>query len=165
MVTGTQRDQLRKPRLSRLGFSLIEVTIALGIAAFCLVSMIGLIPVGLNNCGIAALQTEAINLLSAVAADLRNAPTAGVNAGFSPRYNIQVGDPTQSTVFYVNEDGGNSSVLGPKSQYRVSVTTVYQPNSGQTRATWENVNVSWPAAANSKFGQATLETSVSLARN
>lgn len=61
------------PRALR-AFTLVEVTLALGIAVFCLVVVFGLLTVGLNTSAISVEQTNAVNLLSVVANDLRTAP-------------------------------------------------------------------------------------------
>ena len=65
-------------RLSRqtTAFSLVEVTLALGIMAFCLVAIFGLLPTGLNTSRDAIAQTVAANIAGAIGADLRQAPAA-----------------------------------------------------------------------------------------
>ena len=55
-------------------FSLIEVTLALGIAAFCLIAVFGLMPVGVQTNRNATSQTAATNIMAAVIADLRATP-------------------------------------------------------------------------------------------
>ena len=56
---------------SRTGaFSLVEVTLALGVAAFCLIAVFGLVPVGLQTNRNATSQTAATNIIAAVVADL-----------------------------------------------------------------------------------------------
>ena len=52
-------------------FSLVEVTLALGIAAICLVALFGLMPVGVQTSRSATSQTAATNIVAAVIADLR----------------------------------------------------------------------------------------------
>src|SRR5207247_4529651 len=62
---------------SRTGaFSLVEVTLALGIAAFCLIAVFGLVPIGVQTNRNATSQTAATNIMAAVVADLRATPTA-----------------------------------------------------------------------------------------
>src|SRR5438876_5057842 len=57
------------------GFSLVELTLALGIAAFCLIAVFGLMPVGVQTNRNATSQTAATNIMAAVVADLRATPT------------------------------------------------------------------------------------------
>src|SRR5438046_2428415 len=55
-------------------FSLVEVTLALGVAAFCLLAVFGLMPIGVQTNRNATSQTRAANILSSAVSDLRNAP-------------------------------------------------------------------------------------------
>ena len=57
-------------------FSLVEVTVAIGIAAFCLIAVFGLMPVGVQTNRNATSQTAATNILSSVMSDLRASPPA-----------------------------------------------------------------------------------------
>ena len=52
-------------------FSLVEVTLALGIAAFCLLAVFGLMPIGVQTNRNTTSQTAAANIMAAVVADLR----------------------------------------------------------------------------------------------
>src|SRR5262245_13457508 len=55
-------------------FSLVELTLALGIAAFCLLAVFGLMPIGVQTNRNATSQTRATNISAAVIADLRAMP-------------------------------------------------------------------------------------------
>src|SRR5438876_4585783 len=55
------------------GFSLVEVTLALGIAAFCLLAVFGLMPIGVQTNRNTTSQSAAANIIAAVVADLRAA--------------------------------------------------------------------------------------------
>ena len=61
---------MRKP-LAATAFSLVEVTLALGIAAFCLIAVFGIMPVGVQTNRNATSQTPRLNIMAAVVADLR----------------------------------------------------------------------------------------------
>ena len=72
-------------------FSLVEVTLALGVAAFCLLAVFGLVPVGVQTNRNATSQTAAANIMAAVVGDLRATPKAnttsaqfGINSGRTP---------------------------------------------------------------------------------
>jgi len=54
-----------------LAFSLVEVALALGIMAFCLVAIIGLIPVGISSQQASAGQMKAVLAMEAMATCLR----------------------------------------------------------------------------------------------
>ncbi|PYI58832.1 MAG: Verru/Chthon cassette protein B, partial [Verrucomicrobia bacterium] len=59
---------------SAAAFSLVELTLALGIAAFCLIALFGLVPIGIQTNRNATSQTSATNIMAAVVADLRATP-------------------------------------------------------------------------------------------
>ena len=61
-------------RRKRAAFSFVEVTLALGIAAFCLIAVFGLMPVGVQTNRNATSQTAATNILSSVVSDIRGSP-------------------------------------------------------------------------------------------
>src|SRR5438094_8087654 len=71
MLKSTKCEPVQR---SRAAFSLVEVTLALGIAAFCLIAVFGLIPVGVQTNRNATSQTAATNIMAAVVADLRATP-------------------------------------------------------------------------------------------
>ena len=58
----------------RAGFSLVEVVLALAVAAFCLLILFALIPLGLKTDKASLEQTTANGILSAVNSDLRATP-------------------------------------------------------------------------------------------
>lgn len=87
---------------TRQGFSLVEITVAIGIAAFCFLVIFALLPTGLNTNQSSIQQTIAGGLVSGIVADLRAvSPTVGGN---SPLYAL---DPSTSgtTTLYLKEDG------------------------------------------------------------
>ena len=53
------------------GFSLVEVTLALGIAAFCLLVVVALLPAGILSIRDSAEATASLSFSQAVLADLR----------------------------------------------------------------------------------------------
>lgn len=69
-------------------FSLVEVVMAIGILSFCLVALIGLVPVGLKQESLLIRRTSAMQAMSAVEADLRTMTKAGA----SPLYQISIPD-------------------------------------------------------------------------
>jgi type II secretory pathway pseudopilin PulG len=61
--------------LRRSAFSLVEVVLALGLVSFCLLSVVGLLPVGLKSIKNARTESAAANALNQLADALRNATT------------------------------------------------------------------------------------------
>lgn len=57
-------------------FSLVEVTLALGLAAFGLIAVVGLIPTGLQQVRDSSAESVGVNILSDLAAELKNSSAA-----------------------------------------------------------------------------------------
>ena len=61
-----------KPLLHKVAaFSLVEITLAIGVAAFCLIAVLGMLPVALKTQLAGIQQTTANQVLSQASADLR----------------------------------------------------------------------------------------------
>ena len=78
-------------------FSLVELTLAVGIAAFCLIAVFGLIPVGVQTNRNATSQTAATNILSSVVSDIRASPPGQTT---SAKYQINRAKPSNTTVCF-----------------------------------------------------------------
>ena len=76
--------------LKNAAFSLVEVTLALGIAAFCLIAVFGLMPIGVQTNRNATSQTAANNIIAAIVADLRATPKTSTDL-FTVWYPIWAG--------------------------------------------------------------------------
>jgi uncharacterized protein (TIGR02598 family) len=63
------------------GFTLVEIALAMAIFSFALVSMLGLLSVGLKNSRKASIQIAAANVLSTIAADLQSSQISNVSNG------------------------------------------------------------------------------------
>jgi type II secretory pathway pseudopilin PulG len=142
------------------GFSLVELTLALGIAAFCLIAVIGIIPVGVQTNRNATSQTAATNIMAAVVSDVRatsktkfGSTQFGVtipsnhNGGVAPNcqpcsgcWNAQ----TQTRYF----DGSGKLVASAAALYRITLTLVQNPTATtSTGALFYDVRATWPAQA------------------
>ena len=127
-------------------FSLVEVTLALGIAAFCLIAVFGLVPVAALTNRNAASQTRATNIMASVIADLRATPNANPT---STQFVITFGTCKR---LYFNSEGQvvSSGACDPSttapatSRYQVNVTW---SDSGWSQLRYADVKVTWPAAA------------------
>jgi uncharacterized protein (TIGR02598 family) len=134
------------------GFSLVEVTVALGIAAFCLIAVFGLVPVGVQTSRNATSQTRATNIIATVAADLRATPqtTPPGNATTSPQYQIAIpANPVTSATsispLFFADTGTFATTMQADSRYRLSIT--FSPNGPATHTpTYVDIKVTWPAA-------------------
>ncbi len=142
---------------ARSAFSLVEITLALGIASFSLVSVLGLLPIGLSNARSATNQTAAMNLVTDLAADVRATP-AGTPQ--SPRFKIDVSTLNQQQTLYFNDLGTASASLGGDARYKAVIKAVWQPSSNETLT---RIKISWPPQASSQNDS--VETVVSLSQN
>jgi uncharacterized protein (TIGR02598 family) len=139
-------------------FSLVEVTLALGIAGFSLVAILGLMPVGVQTNRNATSQTAATNIMAAVVSDLRATPKtsdtstqfgiAGLNTGANP------------PPLYFDSAGQVSTSLTANSRYQLNVTW-----SGSTGLRYADVKMTWPAAATLANASGSTEMFVAFDRN
>jgi hypothetical protein len=143
-------------------FSLVELTLAIGLAAFCLITLFALVPIAVLTNRNATSQTIATNIIGVAVADLRAAKTASPMLGITlptdptsppqfvlpdivPCSNGQTSATSQ--VRYFDSQGQAALTSGSTSLYRLIVTfvknTTATPTSG---ATYVNLKVTWPAA-------------------
>ncbi len=118
------------------GFSLVEVTLAFGIAAFCLIALFGLLPVGVQTNRNATSQTAATNIMASVVADLRATPTFNTT---STEFALTFG---ANATLYFDGTGQFAGLLGANSRYQLNVTWY-----GSTGLRYADLKVTWPAAA------------------
>ena len=129
---------MRDPNLS--SFSLIEVTLALGVASFALLTLFALIPIGLKENQNSTSQTAATSVATTLIADLRATPKANSTSG---RFGITFDTPK---TLYFDSEGNPSIALTSTALYRATVTFPASPP-GAKSATFANIKVTWPAAA------------------
>ncbi len=137
-------------------FSLVEVTLALGIAAFCLIAVFGLMPVGVQTNRNATSQTATTNIIAAVIADLRAVPKGN---NFSSQFLITFGT---DKILYFDGSGQFTASLDANSRYRLSITW-----SGSTGLRYADLKVTWPAPADpaTTTPSGSLETFAAFDRN
>lgn len=135
-------------------FSLVEVALALGIAAFCLVAVLALVPIGVDTGKMSSDQTAANGILTHVLADLRATPA---NVSTSAVYGVAI--PANTATAKVERYFGNTAQqfsaadLSGFSRYRLTVT--FLPTAGGRAATLATLLVSWPAQVDPATGTPT----------
>ncbi len=153
------------------GFSLVEVALACGIAAFCLITVFGLLPLGLKVNRASVEQTAASGILSTVAADLRATPSTTPlgQTATSPQFSIPfpanpvTTSPSATTLYF---DGSGTSSTSLVSDSRYLLTATFLPNGSNARmATLVSLQVSWPAAATVANAEGSVTTFLALDRN
>ena len=143
------------------GFTLVEVTLALGIAVFCLVTTFGLLTVGSNSDATTFEQTRATNILAAVASDLRTFPQ-GTGGSTTPIYQINLQSAGRAADTYVTEDGRLNPAGAGGTRYRLGIAV--QPGVAPSPTlVW--VVLSWPAAATLGTANGSVESMIVLNRN
>lgn len=162
---------MTQPIRSTNAFSLVEVTLALGVAGFCLIAVMGLLPVGVQTQRAAVQQTTANNILSAVVSDIRTVPIVSNDPGNSSKqYKLFFPGKNQPEFLYFSNEGST----GQKANQSSSNTTFYATISsidppvgaGSRTATLIDIKVSWPYNGNTSSTPAGfVETFVSLDRN
>jgi uncharacterized protein (TIGR02598 family) len=154
---------------STSAFSLVELTLAIGIAAFCLIAVFGLMPVGVQTNRNATSQTAATNILSTVLADIRTTANVTPSATPSPLYNIAMpardGSNTTPQTLYFDGTGQFTTSLGANSRYRLSVTFPANPDPSPFKATYAELRVTWPAAATPANASGSVEMFAAFDRN
>jgi uncharacterized protein (TIGR02598 family) len=97
---------------ARAGFSLVEITLAIGVAAVALVSIIGLLGVAADANGSAGRDTVLVTMTTQVMNELRGAPSFEAlwaedprTAGFVPKPNGKISDVPKDTSYFFAEDG------------------------------------------------------------
>lgn len=147
-------------------FSLVEVTVALGVTAFCLIAIFGLLPVGLRNNQAATEQTAANGILSAVSVDLRATPlTSSTSSLYSiPLPSNPVPPVSSATILYFSSSGNFAATMQADSRYRLTVN--FLPNGPNAKAaTFVNLQLSWPAAVPPPQSSGCVRMFLALDRN
>jgi type II secretory pathway pseudopilin PulG len=143
-------------------FSLVEVTLALGVAAICLIAMLGLMPTSLKTQQNSVRQTTANQIISQIYSVLRSdvrlppgqankvcpdPPDPNVPCNWSALHGhwLTVGQPPD-TMYFTNEGTQTGNVNGnppADAVFRAKITYIPIPPTGSTSVA--NVVVSWPA--------------------
>jgi len=132
-------------------FSLVELTLAMGIGAFCLIAGFGLMPIAVQTNRNATSQTRATNIVAALTADLQATPkTPGTWTGTSSQFCIALG--TSTTLYFdsqgrcSNDLAGTTGACGVtwspalQTRYRANITF---PSTGNL--TYAQLKVTWPS--------------------
>ncbi len=153
-------------RFSNTGaFSLAEVTVALSVAAFTLVAIFGLLPVGLDSARAAIGQTAANGIISAVISDLR---ATQPDANSSDQFGIAIPtDPAAAfrtgTILYFNAEGKAATNPQSDSRYRLEIKFLLADH---TQAPAHALlQMTWPAAAKPEDAQGTVKVFCAINRH
>ena len=129
--------------LSKNAFSLIEVVIALGLFTFCIVGIVGLLPIAANSVKSVSQESNANNIAESIAGLWQVAPATNIsiiNSNF-PTTNLFIGSSNLSTNYF-NEFGQetNSNNASLRMEYEASQLAAPNTNSYSV-----NMTFCWPA--------------------
>jgi uncharacterized protein (TIGR02598 family) len=128
---------------------LVEITLALGVAAFCLIAVMGMLPIGLKTQQASVQQTTANSIISQIVGKLRAATR--LPPGQSDQtdskwilhpHNGGPWDATPDTLFFTNEGNSVGSGITTDSVYRATIQYILPPTDSTSLA---DIKVSWPA--------------------
>jgi Tfp pilus assembly protein PilV len=139
-------------------FSLVEVALALGVAAFCFVAVLGMLPVGLKTQQAGAQQTKANAIISQLTdflrADVRLPPgqASKVQGNWSNLHGHWLAVAVPDTLFFTNDllqTGSVTQATAPTAPadaaFRAKITYLFPPTATTSIA---KISVSWPAPVN-----------------
>ncbi len=132
-------------------FSLVEITLALGVAAFCLIAVLGMLPVALKTQQASVQQTTADEIISQVVGKLRAATRVPPGQEdktdnkwlLHPHTGGGPWDATPDTLFFTNDGNSEGSAITASSVYRATITYFQPPTPGYTTSL-ADITVSWP---------------------
>jgi hypothetical protein len=150
-----------------LGFSLVEVTLALGVAALCLVVLLGLLPTGLKTQQSSIQQTTANQIISTIFSDLRadirlppglDSKVCGDDPGpcaWGDLHGHWHDVATPFTLYFTNEAKQTGTLNGDPpadAVFRATITYRFPPSETTTLA---DITVTWPAQGGVPTGSVT----------
>ena len=135
-------------------FSLVEVTLALGVAAFCLIAVMGMLPVGLKTQQASVNQTKANAVISQVIDDLRAdvrlppgqaSKAQGVWANLNGHW-AAVAKP--DTLYFTNDGDQIGNVnQSPAPSNAVFAATIKYLSPPTVTTSIAKITVAWPASS------------------
>ena len=146
---------------------MVEVTIAIAVLSFCLLTLLALLPIGLTSTTDSLQKTAAAGIASQIAADVRATPmaTASTTTPPSPRYGLALDSASAASTtntFYLddtgNPTGANNAAITAGAIYKATVvvsgTKIPPTGSGyfQNKPTFVRIIVTWPAQADRTAG-------------
>lgn len=136
-------------------FSLIEVVIALGIFSFCILGIVGLLPIAFNSVKSVSQESNANNIAESISGFWQVAPlTSSTSGGNFTMGNFTVGT-TGSQTFYYNNDG---SIVSSVNDASLRLLYNVQNLSGFPNSFTVNLTFTWPANATGNSTTATTRT-------
>ena len=149
---------MNRHHTSKAGFSLIEVVIALGIFAFCIVAIVGLLPVGMNSVRSVSNENNAIHIASSIEGIWQVAPLGSKITMPNIITNLDISASKNSTYFFDEFGEPLASVTGAslKMNYKTAVSS--------GNSTTVNMTFLWPPNATSTNYQTVREFAYTISK-
>jgi len=158
---------MKRSRAKTTAFSLVEVTLALGVAAFCLIAVLGLLPTSLRTQQNSIQQTTANQIISTIYSDLR--ADVRLPPGQASKACPDPPDPNQpcqwsnlhghwrsvavpDTLYFTNEAKQTGTINRsppPDAGFRAKITYRFPPSETTSLA---DIRVTWPAKVDPDAG-------------
>lgn len=119
----------------------MEITIALAVAGFCLLAVVGLLQTGVTSERDTVNRTVATDIVSRIFQDLAGTPRTNT---VSPEFGLGADASGLQTIWFSDPSTTNASAAGAR--YRASITMAPPTGSNRT-ATAVRLLITWPAAA------------------
>ena len=161
------RRTMEPPRRLTAGFSLVEVTLALGVAALCLLVLMGLLPAGVKTQQSSAQQTTANQIISTIyavlSADVRlppgqankvcpDPPDPNLPCNWGALHGHWKLVAAPDTIYFTNDGtqtGGVNGAPPADAVFRAKLTYRLPPSETTSLA---DITTSWPAAVDPANG-------------
>lgn len=155
------------------GFSLVEVTLALGVAAFALIAILGMLPVALKTQQASVQQTTANEIMNTILGDLRadvRLPPGQASKAQGAWQNLSghwAARATPDTLYFTNDAAQTGSVnqSPPPADavFRAKITYLLPPTQTTSLA---DIRVTWPAQVDPATGvpAGSVETFIAVNR-
>ena len=150
-------QDMNRPLSGAAAFSLVEVTLALGVAAFCLVAVLGLLPTSLKTQQASIQQTTANSIISQIFSDLRadlrlppGLASHETDGGFQPPLHGHWLNRLTPDTLYFTQEGKPVNSGQDVAVFRATITYNQLPPTQTTSLA--NITVSWPAQVDPSAG-------------
>ena len=146
---------MKQPSRQTAGFSLVEVTLALGVAGFALIAILGILPVASKTQQASVQQTKANAIISYIVGELRadvrlpSGKASQVQGNWSSLHGHWATVAQPDTLFFTNDAQlisvaqGSAPPAPAGAVFRATLTYMKQPSVTTSLA---QITVSWPAA-------------------
>src|SRR6266536_1867537 len=149
----------RRPPLCRVAaFSLVEITFALGVAGFCLIAVLGMLPVSLKTHQASVQQTTANQIIAQIFSDLRAdllLPPGQASHEDESGFHLHGhwAEMLQPDTLYFSQEGKWLQTGGsPPSDAVFRAVITYNPLPPSQTTSLANIVVSWPAQVDPATG-------------